>query len=62
MRINSINPDAGAQLASLRDQLSQADLNRQLAATALRATAQKHHAATATARIRHARRPKVELV
>jgi hypothetical protein len=61
-RLDSINPCAASQLDMLRTSMRQATLNRQLASTALAATAQKHHAATAIARIRHTRRPKVELV
>ena len=57
-RIQSINPYAAATLAALRQQM----LNRQLARTALQATAQKHHAATVAARIGHKRRPLVKLV
>ena len=57
-RIESLNPDAAATLVALRAQM----LNRQLAATALQATAQKHRALTAQARIGHKRRPLVKLV
>lgn len=57
-RIESLNPDAAATLAALKQQM----LNRQLAATALQATVQKHHAATVAAKIGHKRRPLVKLV
>lgn len=57
-RIESLNPDAAAALAALKQQM----FNRQLAATALQATAQRHHAETVKARAGHKRRPLVKLV